>query len=72
MEKIIHIHAKCRAFEIFEQVPEKKAVRRLNSIRNNFTHLKKRIQFSDDSLSVKTIVVNPEFNFHPSTSEYFL
>ena len=63
MEKIIHIHAKCKSFEIFEQVPEKKAVRRLVNIRKNFINLKNRIVFYDDELLVKTIVVNPEFNF---------
>ena len=61
MEKIIHIHAKCEAFEIWEQVPEKRAVRRLINIRKNFTNLKNR--FRNDNLTVKTIVVNPEFNF---------
>jgi hypothetical protein len=63
MEKFIHIHAKCKAFEIFELMPEKKAVKRLVNIKKNFINLKNRIQFSDDSLVVKTIVVNPEFNF---------
>lgn len=63
MEKIIHIHAKCEAFEIWEQVPEKKAVRRLINIRKNFTNLKNRSQYYNDSLIVKTLVVNPEFNF---------
>lgn len=63
MEKIIHIHAKCEAFEIFEQVPEKKAVRRLINIRANFKQLKNRTQFFDDILVVKTLLVNPEFNF---------
>lgn len=63
MEKIIHIHAKCEAFEIFEQVPEKEAVRRLINIRANFKQLKNRTQFFDDILVVKTLLVNPEFNF---------
>lgn len=61
MEKFIHIHAKCTAFEIFEQVAERKAVRRLTSIRENFMALKRR--HNSDKLSVKTIVVNPELPF---------
>ena len=36
MTKYIHIHAKCNLFEIFEQVCERKAVRRLTQIKNNF------------------------------------
>lgn len=63
MEKIIHIHAKCEAFEIFEQVPEVQAVQRLINIRNNFRKLKNRKQFYSDELVVKTLVVNPEFDF---------
>lgn len=60
MEKFIHIHAKCNAFEIFEQVPEKKAELRLKKIRNNFIWSQSRSNFKDDHLVVKTIVVNPE------------
>ena len=63
MEKIIHIHAKCEAFEIWEQVPEKRVVSRLINIRKNFVNLKKRTWFCNDKLTVNTIVVNPEFNF---------
>lgn len=63
MEKIIHIHAKCEAFEIWEQVPEKRVVSRLINIRKNFVNLKNRTWFCNDKLTVNTIVVNPEFNF---------
>lgn len=63
MEKFIHIHAVCKAFEIHEQVKEEKAVQRLVKIRNNFLNLKQRPQNLDDKLTVKTILVNPEFNF---------
>lgn len=60
MEKFIHIHAKCNAFEIFEQVPEKKAVQRLTRIRRNFEWCLNRPNGYLDHLTVKTIVVNPE------------
>jgi len=64
-KKLIHIHAKCNAFEVYEVVPENKAVQRLVRIRNNFKftqgHYEKAPQ---DHLTVKTGVVNPEFNFH--------
>jgi len=63
MEKFIHIHAKCEAFEIFEQVPEKKAELALKKIRNNFTWSKSRPNFFNDHLTVKTLVVNPELQF---------
>ena len=59
MTKYIHIHAKCNSFEIFEQVSESKAVRRLTTIRNNFLMLKRHRE-GGDNLSVKTRVVNPE------------
>lgn len=36
MTKYIHIHATCNFFEIFEQVPENLAVKRLKKIRENF------------------------------------
>jgi len=64
MEKFIHIHAKCNAFEIFEQVPEKRAVQRLIKIRRNFEWSLNRREYREDHLTVKTIVVNPEFQFH--------
>jgi len=80
MTKYIHIHAKCTRFEIFEQVPEKKAVKRLEKIRENFMHfqqigmndttkkLAKKFKafnhYQDDHLVVKTCVVNPEIPFN--------
>lgn len=36
MKKIIHIHAKCKSFEIFENVDEDKSIRRLKTIRDMF------------------------------------
>lgn len=64
MTKYVHIHAKCQAFEIFEQVPEKKAVSRLKNIRQNFeeSSFRNRIKFTDN-LVVKTIIVNPTLPF---------
>ena len=59
MSKQIHIHAKCPAFEIFEIVPESKAVSRLKSIRKTF---EENIRFGGN-LVVKTVVVNPELPF---------
>lgn len=64
MQKFIHIHAKCDSFEIFEQVPQNKAVRRLENIKKNFQQLKSHHKSITDKLSVKTRVVNPELNFH--------
>jgi len=61
MDKFIHIHAKCNAFEIHEQVKEKFAVRRLVNIRENFRILKRRNV--SDKLTVSTKLVNPEFKF---------
>ena len=61
MEKFIHIHAKCEAFEIFEQVKEDKAVSRLIKIRSMFNHAQKRRRAGQ--LVVKTILANPEFQF---------
>lgn len=64
MKKFIHIHAKCTAFEIFEQVEESKAVPRLIKIRNNFKHLlERRGSAFAGNLVVKTCLVNPEVMF---------
>lgn len=63
MEKFIHIHAVCKAFEIHEQVKEEKAVQRLIKIRNNFRWTQGRPGNDNDKLVVKTILVNPEFQF---------
>lgn len=60
--KYIHIHAKCEAFEIFEQVCESKAVSRLIKIRNMFKWAQNR-NHPTGTLSVKTKLVNPEFQF---------
>lgn len=62
-QKIIHIHAKCDAFEFYEQIPENKAVQRLNTIKRNFLWSAQRSD-KTDSLSVKTRVVNPELQFY--------
>ena len=61
MTKYIHIHAKCNAFEIFQQVPEKIAVNTLTKIRKNFLSLKRR--HIGDKLLVKILKVNPELPF---------
>lgn len=61
MTKYIHIHAKCDAFEIFEQVCESKAVRRLINIRTNFRKMQEH--YGGDvagNLVVNTRLVNPE------------
>lgn len=60
MKKVIHIHAKCPAFEIFEQVPENKAVKRLENILENYRSTEYKF---GSGLVVKTILVNPEFLF---------
>lgn len=57
MKKIIHIHAKCGVFEIFEQVPEGKAVSRLESIKKRF--LKVSHWSNAGKLVVNTCLVNP-------------
>ena len=59
MKNMIHIHAKCDAFEFFELIPEKKAVARLNRIRVLFED-----SYRGGKLVVNTIVVNPELPFH--------
>lgn len=71
MKKIIHIHAKCEAFEIWEQVPENKSVSRLITIKNMFNSIgsfgdtvsTKVFRLGGDKLVVNTRVVNPEFDF---------
>ena len=64
MSKQIHIHAKCPAFEIFEIVPEGKAVARLVDIRDGFTKSIDRVEnIFDGSLVVKIVVVNPKLPF---------
>jgi hypothetical protein len=61
MKKHIHIHAKCPAFEFFEQVEESKAVRRLITIRNNFLKTQQYTgRYPPGGLVVKTKLVNPE------------
>lgn len=50
--RIVHIHAKCNAFEVWEHIPENKAVRRLIQIRSY-----KRAY--EDKLVVNTVVINP-------------
>ena len=56
-KQLIHIHAKCDKFEIFEIKPANKAVQRLIKIRDLFTGLKYA-----GNLVVKTVVINPELN----------
>lgn len=61
-EKIIHIHAKCKAFEFFEQIPEDKAVGRLIDIRDGFDKLRASYGVKG-KLVVNTKLVNPELPF---------
>lgn len=63
-QKIIHIHAKCEAFEVYEQVPENKSVSRIIRIRNNFEWASRRIGVDAGKLTVKTAVINPELQFY--------
>lgn len=63
MEKFIHIHAKARCLEVFEQVSENKAVARLIKIRKNFQWYSQREGYHDDKLTVTTKLVNPQFQF---------
>lgn len=63
-KKLIHIHAKCDAFEIYEVVEEKRAVPRLQKIRNMAIWSENHRKASIGTLIVKTGVVNPELNFH--------
>lgn len=51
-QRIVHIHAKCDAFEVWEHIAENKAIRRLIQIRSY-----KRL--FEDKLTVNTVVVNP-------------
>ena len=59
IEKIIHIHAKCNAFEIHENLPQEKALSKLLSIKDMFLWSKKKPGYEFDKLSVKTGVFNP-------------
>lgn len=59
--KIIHVHAKCESFEIFEHVDEKKCVARLNCIKNMFGSIRRKSP--TNKLVVNTMVVNPELQF---------
>lgn len=63
-KKLIHIHAKCDAFETFDVLPEKKALSKLVRIRNIFS-LMQRSKGSHfvGNLVVKTGVLNPELQF---------
>lgn len=70
MERIIHIHAKADRFEFFEQVPEDKAVQRLNQIKKMFDSTGKfakmfrnKTRLDSDKLVVYTRLVNPELPF---------
>lgn len=59
-EPIIHIHAKCKCFEIFEHVIESKSVARLIQIRDYVQLYKDKSMFDDkDTLVVNTVKVNP-------------
>lgn len=57
-QKNIHITAICSFFEIYEIVPEKKAVQRLNTIKKNYLYMLDS-RGSNTGLIVKTGVHNP-------------
>lgn len=59
MKKIIHIHAKCNAFEFFEQHEEAKAQKRLMQIRKSFLWCLNKAR-GNDKLVVNTVLVNQE------------
>lgn len=62
MQKLIHISAQSEIFSVFELVPENKAVKTLEKIRDNFTYLNNR-HGNKSHLIVKTCVNNPELPF---------
>lgn len=60
---LIHIKAVSPYFEVYEIIPENKAVMRLRKIRDNFlwynTHYEFSSRFPNAKLTVKTCVYNP-------------
>lgn len=53
-QKIVHIHAKCEVFEIWEHIPEKKAVMKLERILANYLKFKRLAKNPDDKLEHPT------------------
>ncbi len=66
-KKLVHIHAKCTSFEIFEVVPESRSVQRLMQIRSTYKFALDHNYPKEEGLVVKTRVVNPELNFTAPT-----
>lgn len=58
MSRFIHIKAVSDIFSVNEIVPEKKAVKRLEQIRDHFMYMNSRSK-NDNKLIVKTCVHNP-------------
>lgn len=59
-ETIIHIKAESRFISSTELIPESKAVKRLENIRESFLYMKRRFDKKGDAvLKVKTCVHNP-------------
>lgn len=60
-ETIIHIKAESKFISSTELVPENKAVKRLEDIRESFLYMKRRFDKKGDAvLKVKTCVHNPK------------
>ncbi len=59
MERFINIRAESKILSVNETVPEKKAVKRLQEIRDSFKYLNERRK-ADDTLKVQTCLANPE------------
>lgn len=63
MKKLIHIHAKCDAFEIWEIKTEKQSQKRLIAINGMFLFANRHYKEGAGNLIVKTGVVNPKLPF---------
>lgn len=60
-DKIVHIHAKCDAFEFHEHVSEKHACKRLRNILKNFQWYQRKYgKTKSGKLKVNTVVVNQQ------------
>lgn len=63
-KKLIHIHAKCDAFEIWEIKTDKQSAKRVEQIRKLFEFADGHYDKGAGHLTVKTGVLNSELNFH--------
>lgn len=61
--RLIHIHADSEILTVHEIVEEKKAVKRLEQIRDGFLELNERPEyyrrFPNAKLTVRTVLINP-------------